>query len=111
MKKGSVLTVCVVLLFIAIITAFLAVSYHRVMVVEGIGGTPIPGAYITIERSSGDPEEVGRTDANGRLVFWIPPLPLPRIICAQATFYPPACVSAIGLPPQRIELPVPASSP
>jgi hypothetical protein len=111
MKKGLVLTVCVVLLLAAITAAVLAASYQRVVVVEGIGGTPIPGAHVTLQRSSGSPEEVGRTDANGRLVFWIVPLPVPRTICAQSTFYPTTCVSAISLSPHLIELPVPASAP
>jgi hypothetical protein len=111
MKKHLVLTVCVVLLLAATTAAVLSVSYHRVIVVEGIGGTPIPGAYVTLQRSSGSPEEVGRTDTNGRLVFWIFPLPFPRTICAQSTFYPMTCVSAISLSPHLIELPVPASAP
>jgi hypothetical protein len=111
MKKLLVLTACAVLLLTAAAVAVLAASYHRVVVVEAIGGAPISGAWISLQRSSGSPEEVGRTDANGRLVFWTAPLPVPRIICAQSTFYPTTCVSAISLSRHLIELPVPASAP
>ena len=111
MKILWVLIVCVILLLAATTTAVLAVPYQRVVVVEGFGGTPIPGAYVTLQRSSGSPEEVGRTNARASLVFWIVPLPVPRTICAQSTFYPTTCVSAISLSPHLIELPVPASAP
>ena len=111
MNKLYVLIACAVLFLAAITIAILAASYHRVIVVEGISGTPISGAYVFIERSSGSPEEVGRTDANGKLVFWTSPLPVPQTICAQSTFYPMNCVKAISLSRQLIELPVPASAP
>ena len=111
MKRLLVLTACAVLLLAATTVAVLAASYHRVIVVEGISGTPISGAWIFLQRSSGSPEEVGRTDANGRLVFWTAPLPVPRIICAQTSFYPTTCVPVIGLSRHLIELPVPASAP
>jgi hypothetical protein len=111
LMKTLVLSACVFLLLAAVMAAFLAISYHRVVVVEGISGTPIPGAYISLERSSGSPEDAGQTDANGRLAFWTAPLPLPRLICAQSTFYPTACVSAIGLGRRTIQLAVPAGAP
>ena len=111
MNKLYVSIACVVLLLAAITAATLAASYHRVIVIEGVSGTPISGAYISIERSSGSSEEVGRTDDNGELVFWTKPLPLPRTICAQKTFHPTGCVNAIGLTRRTIELAVPASAP
>jgi hypothetical protein len=110
-KKIVVLIACVILILAAITMAILATSYHRVVVVEGISGTPISGAYISIQRFSGSPEEVGRTDVNGKLTFWTSPLPFPKTICAQSTFYPMGCVSAISLTRQIIELAVPASTP
>jgi hypothetical protein len=99
------------LLLAVLLAAVLAVCYHRVVVVESIGETPIPGAYITLERSSGSPEELGQTDPAGRLTFWSAPLPLPRLICAQSTFYPIACVSAISLQVRIIALAVPSAAP
>jgi len=114
MKKGLIIFIAcgiVLVAIMAVVTILLAVSFHRVVVVEGVGGNPLPGAYITIERSSGPPEEVGRTDDNGELAFWTSPIPLPRRICAQATFYPTMCVNAISLVQQRIELPVPDIAP
>jgi hypothetical protein len=100
-----------IFLLLAAATAILAVSYYRVLVVEAISRVPIPGAYITLERSSGPSEETGQTDANGRLAFWNAPLPLPRHICAQSTFYPPACVGAIGFGQRIIQLAVPSGAP
>jgi len=97
----------VVLLLIAAAVTAMATCYHRVVVVDAIGGTPIPGAYISLQRSSGVSEVFGRTDASGKLDFWSAPLPLPRTICAESTFYPTACVSAISLSRLLIELPVP----
>ena len=97
----------VILLLIAAAVTTIATCYHRVVVVDAIGGTPVSGAYISLQRSSGVSEEFGRTDANGKLVFWSTPLPLPRTICAESTFYPTACVSAISLSRHLIELPVP----
>jgi hypothetical protein len=111
MKKTLVLSACALLLLAAIMAAVLAICYHQVVVIEGLSGAAIPGAYIILERASGSPEEAGQTDANGRLSFWSAPLPLPRIICAQSTFYPAACVSAMGLKRHIIQLAVPASSP
>jgi hypothetical protein len=111
MGKTLILSFCIILILAAILVAVLATSFHQVVVVEGISGTPIAGAYISLERASGSPEDVGRTDTNGRLAFWSTPIPLPRIICAQATFYPTACVSAIGLRRHIIELAVPDSVP
>ena len=111
MKKRLILTTCAVLLLAAMTVAVLAVSYHRVVVVDGNGGTPIPGAFVYIPQSSGSPEEVGRTDASGRLVFWTAPLPVSRMICANAPFYAMNCVSGIGLLPVIIELPIPPSAP
>ena len=105
MKITLILIVCALLAVLAV--TVLAVLYHRVVVVEAIGGTPIPGAYVRLERSSGEVEEVGQTGADGKLAFWTAPLPLPRTICASATFYPPACASAINLRTIRIELAVP----
>ena len=111
MKKRLILTACAVLLLAAITVAVLAVSYHRVVVVDGIGGTPISGAYVYLQPSSGSPEEVGRTDANGIFVFWTAPLPIPRIICANAPFFAMNCVRGIGLTRVLIELPIPPSTP
>lgn len=105
MKTTIILIVCVLLAVLA--AALLAVSYHRVVVVEAISGTPIPGAYISLERPSGAVVEVGQTGTDGKLAFWSAPLPLPRTICASSTFHPPACVSAIRLTTARIELAVP----
>ena len=109
MKRSLILYTCAALVLAALILAVLATCYHRVIVVDGIDSTPIPGAYISLERSSAASEEVGRTDANGKLTFWSTPLPLPRTICAQSTFYPLSCVRAIGLAPRIIELAVIAS--
>ena len=92
-----------------LVTAVLAVSYHRVSVVDGVNFMPIGGAYISVTLTSGDVVEVGQADENGELSFWIAPLPLPRSICAQALFFPPNCVSAINLIRQRIELAVPSA--
>ena len=111
MKKRLVLTACAVLLLASLIVSLLAVSYLRVEVVEGIGGTPISGAYVYLQQSTGSPEEVGRTDASGRFVFWTAPLPVPRIICANAPFYAMNCVRGIGLSRVIIELPIPPSTP
>jgi hypothetical protein len=111
MNKHFVLIACLILLLASLAIAILAASYHRVVVVEGISGTPLPGAYISIQRSSGPPEEVGRTDGNGELAFWTSPLPVPQAICAQSTFHPLGCVNAINLKRQVIELAVPASVP
>jgi hypothetical protein len=111
MKKTLVLSACAFLLLAVIMIAILAISYHRVEVIDGISRTPMPGAYITLERASGSLEEAGQTDASGRLDFWSAPLPLPRIICAQYTFYATACANAIGLWRQIIELPVPPNAP
>jgi hypothetical protein len=110
MRKPVLFTIILFILAI-IFLVLLAVSYQRVIVIDGIGGLPISNAYITLERSSGSTEEVGQTDDDGRLVFWTSPLPLPRIICAQFTFYPPACMKAISLSPHLIELAVPAGTP
>jgi hypothetical protein len=99
MNKTVILIIFAILILAAITLAVLAASCHRILVIEGISGIPISGAYITIERSSGSPEDVGSTDENGELVFWTSPLPIPQIICAQKTFYPPGCVNAIGLTP------------
>jgi len=111
MKKGLVLTACAVLLLAAVTVAVMAVSYHRVVVIEGIGGTPISGAYVYLQQSSGSPEEVGRTDASGIFVFWTAPLPVPRMICANAPYYAMNCVSGIGLSRVLIKLPIPPSAP
>jgi hypothetical protein len=111
MNKSLVLIVGGILLLAVIAIAVLAVCYHRVAVVEGISGSPIAGAYILVQYSSGSQEEVGRTASNGKLAFWVNPLPLAKIICAQSTFYPPACTKAICLVEQRIELAVPAGVP
>ena len=111
MNKKYVLIACAILFLASITIALLAASYHRVIVVEGISRTPISGAYISIQRSSGDPEEVGSTGANGKLIFWTSPLPVPQTICARSTFYPTSCVNAISLTRQIIELAVPALAP
>jgi hypothetical protein len=111
MNKKLILIACILLLLAALVLAVLAISYHRVVVVEGIAGTPIPGAYISYEHSSGSPVEVGRTDANGELAFWTSPLRIPQRICAQSTFYATNCVGAISLKRQAIQLAVPAGSP
>jgi hypothetical protein len=107
MKKRLVLTACAVLVLSAVTAAILASSYHRVVVIEGISGIPIPDALVYLERSSGSPEEVGRTNVNGKFAFWSMPLPVPRIICAQTGFYPTTCVSAMGLSTHLIEFPIP----
>jgi hypothetical protein len=111
MNKTLLLLACMLLLLAAITLALLAVSYHRITVVEGISGNPISGAYISVERASGEPEEVGQTGADGKLTVWTSPFPLPRIICAQSTFHPMGCVRAISLKRQVIELAVPAFAP
>jgi hypothetical protein len=104
MSNLVVLIACYALLLAAILLALLAVSYHRVIVVDRRSGMPIPGALVSLERASGSCEEIGRTDASGRLTFWNSPLPLPQLICARSRLHPPACVSAISLGVQRIEL-------
>jgi hypothetical protein len=102
---------CVFLLLAAAAAAFLAISHHQVVVVEAISRTPLPRAYIILERTSGSPEEVGQTDSSGRLSFWNAPLPLPLRICAQSTFYATDCVSAVGFGQRIIELAVPTGAP
>ncbi len=109
MKRSTVLLILVgVVVLGLIVTGLLATSYHRVRVVEGVGLTPVGGAYISVTLANGKSVDVGRADENGELTFWIAPLPLPRQICAQALFYPPNCVDALSLVRQRIELAVPA---
>jgi hypothetical protein len=107
MKKTLLVILFLVLLLAAGILVLLGISRHRILVVDAIGRAPIPGAYIYLEYSSGPAREVGRTDENGRLTFWNPPFPVPRTICAESTFYPRACVGAIGLEEAVIEMPVP----
>jgi len=68
---------------------------------------PIAGAYISVERWSGSSIEIGQTDNNGEIVFWVSPFILPKLICVQKTFYPPSCVKATGLSRKVIELAVP----
>jgi hypothetical protein len=111
MKGLWVLITCAVLLLVAMVVSALVVSYHRVVVLDGINGTPLPGAYVTLERSSGLIQDVGRTDDNGELAFWNSPFPLPRLICAQYLFYASDCVNAISLSRHLIELAVPAGTP
>jgi hypothetical protein len=110
MNRLFALIAFIILLATAAI-AILAASYHRVVVVEGISGTPLPGAYISIQNAAGSPIEIGQTDANGKLTFWTSPLPVPQLICAQSTFYAMGCESAVSLDRHVIELAVPAVSP
>jgi len=110
MKRSSILLILTgVLMAGLLVTAVLAISYHRVSVVDGVSFLPIGGAYISVTLASVEVVKVGQADANGELSFWIAPLPLPRSICAQALFFPPNCVSGISLVRQRIELPVPSA--
>ena len=112
MTRRFALSACATLIGAAIALALLTASHHRVVVLEGIGGRPIANAHVVLRRSSGPPEPVGRTDANGQLVFWTVPLPVPRLICAEAApFYPQTCVGAISLSRHFIEFPVPARAP
>jgi hypothetical protein len=106
--KRILLVILLVILFLgAVLLVLLGVSFHRVRVVEAIGRAPLPGTYISLEYKSGKSVEVGRTDQDGKLTFWNAPLPLPLRVCAQNTFYAPACVGAVGLTEQVIELAVP----
>jgi hypothetical protein len=107
MNKTTVLILCVLLILAILLSAALAVTHQRVRVVEGISGVPIPGATISLERSSGSTEEIGQTDENGEIEFWVKPFPLPKLICVQKTFYPPGCVNAIGFSLKVVELAVP----
>ncbi len=110
MKKSSIFLILTgVILASLLATGVLAISHHRVTVVDAISINPIGGAYITVDLVSGRTVEVGQADETGELDFWIAPLPLPARICAQALFYPPNCVNAISLVRQRIELAVPSA--
>ena len=111
MKGLWILIVCAILLLAAMAVSALAVSYHRVLVVDAINRAPIPGAFVSLQRSSGLDQEVGRTDDKGELAFWNTPFPLPRLICVRYLFYAPTCENAISLSRHIIELAVPAGTP
>ena len=111
MKKTNILIACAVLLIAAILVAILAASYHQVLVVAQGAESPISGADIYVQRSSGPSKLVGFTNDDGELIFWTSPLPVPRSICAQKDFYPTSCVSAQSLKRQIIEIAIPVANP